>query len=362
MEILNPQSRSVLRSKNDNKTSILSTCTLPLKEKRYNARIKIATIPNMYMMIGLPGSGKSVYAKLIYNQYPSDAIAIHSSDDLREELYGDVNNQENNTDLFVELHKRIKTDLKNGKSVIYDATNISKKRRIAFLQELKNIPCVKIAICMMTPFEKCLGFNSIRKRVVPENVIKKMYMNWCPPYYHEGFDYIFCKYYSDNIINHMTATNLSKKRYDIGRFFEKIDNFNQDNEHHRLTLGEHCSEAYIYLLKNHAEKVLRVAGLLHDIGKVFTKTYLNAKGKYDGNCHYYNHENVGAYDSMFFTENNYDFTNNERLYIANLIYYHMRPYLSWKQSEKAKKRDMNIIGEKMFNDVVLLHNADVAAH
>lgn len=354
MTILNPQSRSVLKDKNDNKTPILSTCTLPLKEKCYNVRIEISAIPSIYIMIGLPGSGKSVYAKSIYNQYPSGAIVIHSSDDLREELYGDVNNQKNNTDLFVELHRRIKTDLKNGKSVIYDATNISKKRRIAFLQELKNISCVKIAICMMTPFEKCLELNSIRKRVVPENVIKKMYMNWCPPYYHEGFDYIFCEYYNDCIVS---------PEYEVGNLFMKINNFNQENEHHGFTLGIHCSRTYEYLLEKGAEKTIRIAGLLHDIGKVFTKTYLNTKGEYDGNCHYYNHANVGAYDSMFFTStSNYDFTDKEKLYISNLIYYHMHPYLSWKQSAKAKKRDMNIIGEKMFNDVMLLHQADLFAH
>jgi hypothetical protein len=48
--------------------------------------------------------------------------------------------------------------------------------------------------------------------------------------------------------------------------------------------------------------------------------------------------------------------------VTNMIYYHMHPYLAWKQSEKAKERDKRLLGEKMFNDIMLLHEADLAAH
>ena len=48
--------------------------------------------------------------------------------------------------------------------------------------------------------------------------------------------------------------------------------------------------------------------------------------------------------------------------VTNMIYYHMHPYLAWKQSEKAKERDKKLLGEKMFNDIMLLHEADLAAH
>ena len=50
------------------------------------------------------------------------------------------------------------------------------------------------------------------------------------------------------------------------------------------------------------------------------------------------------------------------IYVSNLIYYHMHPYMSWKQSEKAKERDRKLLGDEMFNDVLRLHEADVAAH
>ena len=95
-------------------------------------------IPTLMMLVGIAGSGKSTYAKSLSKYY-----TIHSSDDLREEMFGDVNenSRESNAKLFDELHRSIKEDLKSGKDVIYDATNLNRKRRLGFLQELKNIPC-----------------------------------------------------------------------------------------------------------------------------------------------------------------------------------------------------------------------------
>ena len=92
---------------------------------------------NMIMMVGIQGSGKSTFAKNMKD------YVVHSSDELRKELFGSVNYQEKNNELFDELHKRIINDLKKGKNVIYDAMNISYKRRILFLEKLNNIACKK---------------------------------------------------------------------------------------------------------------------------------------------------------------------------------------------------------------------------
>lgn len=307
-------------------------------------------IPTLKVLVGLPASGKSTYAK-------NQSAVIHSSDALREELFADVNCQERNEYLFIELHKRIKCDLSEGKDVAYDACNIDKKRRIAFLSELKNIPCHKKCVVFMTPYETCLEFNATRERKVPEEVIKRMYLRWCPPHYSEGFDDIEIIYnYGDEV---------NRLKYTIPYFFEGengIDHFDQENSHHALTLGEHCRSAESYIKQKWPGKqLLHIAALLHDIGKVFTKSDLNAKGDSDGDCHYYNHQNVSSYLSFFFTDC-MGLGDWWQLYVANLIYYHMHPYISWKQSEKALKKDRKRIGETMFNDVMLLHEADQAAH
>ncbi len=81
-----------------------------------------------YMMVGLPGSGKSFFAEYVYN------AIVHSSDAIRAELLGDEGDQSQQNMVFTTLHERVLRDLADGKDVVYDATNINYKRRINFLK------------------------------------------------------------------------------------------------------------------------------------------------------------------------------------------------------------------------------------
>lgn len=58
----------------------------------------------LIMLVGIPGSGKSTYADKLVKDNPE--IIVHSSDKLREELYGDSSIQGDNGKLFEELHKK----------------------------------------------------------------------------------------------------------------------------------------------------------------------------------------------------------------------------------------------------------------
>ena len=40
----------------------------------------------------------------------------------------------------------------------------------------------------------------------------------------------------------------------------------------------------------------------------------------------------------------------------------MHPYIAWKDSEKAKNRYQKLLGEELFDEIMILHEADVAAH
>lgn len=306
--------------------------------------------PTLYLLVGIPGSGKSLYSRTL-------SAAIHSSDALREELFSDVNCQEKNTELFIELHRRIKADLASGKDVVYDACSINKKRRTAFLAELKNIPCHKKCVVLVTPYELCLHYNSGRARKVPEKVIKRMYMNWCPPDYSEGFDEI------ELIYNY--GSNAIRMKYTYESLFDKvngIDFMSQENSHHRLTLGGHCRAAEKYAFDHFPDNQrLQLAALFHDCGKPFTKTKINYRGEEDGQCHYYQHQCVGAYDFLMYA-NDIGLSKEDSIYVSNLIYFHMHPFLSWEKSEKSRSKAIMSIGQTMYDDIMRLHEADLAAH
>lgn len=307
--------------------------------------------PLMIMMCGLPGSGKSTYAKDIYTIPKIGKPIIHSSDALREEMFGDESTQGDNEKLFNELHRRIKDDLRNGRDVIYDATNIKKKKRIHFLKELSCIECEPICVVMAATYETCVENNLKREREVPEEVIARMRMNWNPPHCNEGFSEIKYVFQPEN-----------GKNYSIKAFFDFANKFDQENSHHTLTLGAHCEKAGRYIQANYPDNCdLLIAALLHDNGKLHTKSSLNSKGVYDGDCHYYQHHCVGAYNSMFCLRQE-GFSEDSITYIANLIYYHMHPLREWKASGKALKRDMALLGEDLYRDILLLHEADMYAH
>lgn len=314
-------------------------------------------VPLMIMLIGLPGSGKSTLADNITTWADKEEYkpVIHSSDGLRKELFGDEKKQGDNNKLFTELHRRIKNDLISGKDVIYDSTNISKKIRIQFLNELKNISCTPICLCMMTSYETCLKNNEKRENKVPVEIIKRMKMDWQPPHYSEGFKEV--KYIFSNLDDEYGD------KFTFREFFQVANEFDQENNYHTLTLGEHSTKAATYIQKHCPDNFpLLIAAMLHDNGKLKTKTRTNINGINDGNCHYYHHHSCGAYECLFYLHFANQFTEEEMTYISNVIYYHMHPYYQWEQSETTLKKDKNLIGDKLFKDILLLHDADLYAH
>ena len=301
-------------------------------------------LPKLFMMIGIPGSGKSHEAEMIAKEH--DAI-IHASDKIREEFSKRPDAKEDNSFIFQQLHLRVQRDLKAGKNVVYDATNINSKRRITFLNSIKSIPCEKIAIIVATPYEQCIKNNAGRERSIPESVIEKMCKNFQVPYYYEGFDIIQIILWQDSEY---------KQAHEI---IEEYKNFDQENEHHKLTLGNHLHATFEFTLRNLIEKTegytseMAWASLLHDCGKPFCKEFKEG----DPNAHYYGHMNVGAYNSFFYTAG----LNCDSLLIAWLVNWHMEPFF-WEKDEKLKNKRLKIWGKDLFSMIEKLHEADLYAH
>lgn len=312
-------------------------------------------IPNLIMYCGLPGSGKSTQAKKYAD---ANGWNVFSSDDLREELFGDVNHQTDNNTLFQELHKRIRTCLLAGGNAIYDATNIRYKQRAAFLESLSKIPCRKICIVMNVPYDTCLKRNAARERKVPEPVLRKMYLSWDTPAAYEGWD--------DIILFEEESHTVERQKGWREKFIAPTIGFDQKNPHHSLTLYDHMKNAGRWILTNKFAEassrlpLILVAAHYHDIGKVYAQVFEDSKGNQSEYAHYYGHEHCGSYDVLL---DGSRFDSSGKLYISLLIRWHMTPYV-WEKdgNERLRKKYKRLWGDRLYEDIMLLHAADTAAH
>lgn len=138
----------------------------------------------LYVMCGLPGSGKSTWAEKIAKITGAEIV---SSDQIRKELYGSEEIQGNPKEVFEEFDRRIRDALDRGKSVIADSTAMTRRDRASILSAGENAD--RTVCCVMdTPVEECKRRNANRKRVVPDYVYGKMQKKYEPPAVDEGFD------------------------------------------------------------------------------------------------------------------------------------------------------------------------------
>ena len=306
------------------------------------------------VLVGLPGSGKDYYAKSKAN--PETDVII-SSDDIRAELYGSAECQDNPARVFEQMFKRTCAAVRDGKNMIYyNATNISRKRRMNLIKELRNslkdVDCLHIfATVVIAPFSICLERNSARDRVVPEEAMNRMYRQFNVPSTAEGFSAVFVEHNYDTTTSSQLYTKLHES-----------ENISQDNPHHTMTVGDHCYATMNYIME-HVDEIrqslsdrwfiiLERAAVFHDIGKPFCKTFKNAKGEDSEVAHFYNHENVGAYDFLA------DDTNRNNLIIALLINLHMIFYQDAKYQERMKA----LYSDETWTALEWLHKADQSAH
>lgn len=290
-----------------------------------------------YMMVGLPGSGKSYWAREKANPYDT----IISSDSIREELYGDASVQDDPSRVFNIMFQRIRAALKAGHTTFYDATNINAKRRINLLKSLKKLIPDLHCICVVvaTPIDVCHERNWERDRLVPAYVIDRMLRQFEVPCEAEGWDEILVHY------SYASPYDMDYYRRSYAQLVEEFGE--QGNRHHTLTLQDHCYACGdVAIMRGSGSDVMRAA-YLHDYGKVWTATRWE-KDDYK-ELHYPNHANVGAYMAL---------TMGYNLHIAQLVGLHMIPYAD----EKCQATWRTRMGEKLWEEVHLLHQFDEASH
>ena len=145
-------------------------------------------------MIGPAGCGKSTFAAELAEEYrmAGEDVVILSSDAIREELYGDASIQDNPAKVFNELHKRLREELKDGRSVIYDATNLVRARRVEIVSYIMdNYPdYICTAYEFNTTLNECIQRQTMRDRQVPAQAIARQFRQYEVALRDEGWDCI----------------------------------------------------------------------------------------------------------------------------------------------------------------------------
>ena len=334
------------------------------------------------MMIGVQSSGKSTLTSRI----SKNGFTVISSDNIRNSMYPNTKYSDiDNGKVFELVNKKTVEALKKGENVIYDATNLRRKHRIYIMNLIKSINCNKIAIISApTELEMIKRRNKMRNNSVPDEVISRAVRAFQPPFFYEGFDYIIPSYFFE-----VDKEPDSDEIFDDGLNWDQIMKFDQNNHHHMYTLGGHIETVQSYIEERTPNYPWLIdAAIYHDVGKLYTKTNINRKGEVTEESHYYNHENYSAYWLLsanrkasikairkFINENGaYDPTKFSTdyiqvinslycrfvydLYVSNLCGWHMNFYREWKDSERVRERDKELIGITMFIDLISLQAAD----
>lgn len=328
------------------------------------------------MLVGLPASGKSTFSEELMEG--RDDIVLISSDSIRKEMFGDEDEQGKNTEVFEEMAKRTKESLKNGIHVIYDATNLNRKRRKGVLQQLPK-GASKSVVYMATDYKLIHKQNQARERVVPLHVIENMYKNLQVPIYSEGWDKITFVYDEDTLNSDLPKQFTDAVRAEVlfnreglelmnflATYFDEflpVFDLPHDSKWHSLSIHRHIYYVYKNVLDNYeaeddAEKELMLwTALLHDVGKAVAKSFVNFKGEETRYANFIGHEFVSSQLAINLLQR-MGFNNEFIHQVATLTQFHM--YLL---DEKAsKKKLLAYVGEDMYKKLEFLRDADTLAH
>jgi predicted kinase len=291
--------------------------------------------PSLILLVGIPGSGKTTYAEKYIEENPN---TVHlSSDKIRAELWGNEATQGDNNKVFSLMQSRAIDALNNGQSVVYDATNITRKDRSYIISICPKF--VKIeAHVIFAPIETCIERDAARERTVGKEVIDRMLKRFQAVYYDEGI----------HEIKIIRPENFNSLQY-LSDILEAMK-IPHDNPHHALNIYDHCCEAqdYAYKCGKDDTGLVALAAMVHDAGKPYVKAFVDGKGNPCETAHYYQHHCISAWLAYGI------YGASVPVNIAWLCSVHMDPFLNTKYYNK--------LPAYLKKQVDLLHEADRNAH
>jgi predicted kinase len=141
-------------------------------------------MPTFYILIGLPGSGKSHWAQA--NADRINAIVV-GSDEVRAEFQARGENPHDGNAVFAEVERRARAHLQTDRSVILDATHYQRRYRAYAIDLAHQLGVTCVAVWFDTPLDEALRRNSWRTgdrfgaQRVPDHIIREMAARLDPP-------------------------------------------------------------------------------------------------------------------------------------------------------------------------------------
>lgn len=143
----------------------------------------------VYLLVGIPGSGKSTWAQQFSGL---DTCDIISTDAIRGELTGDPGDQRCSREAFDIAYARLRTALYYGHDVCFDATNVTRqaRQRVMRIAHQADPSVVLIAVTFPISVSEAIQRQALRDRQVPADVIAQFAQRYEYPSYAEGFAHI----------------------------------------------------------------------------------------------------------------------------------------------------------------------------
>jgi predicted kinase len=155
-------------------------------------------IPEVIVMVGVPGSGKSTWIEKFLASSPKEYEVV-SSDAVLEKIarekgmtYAEIHDEYLGTAVY-QAKQKLAEAIANHRNIIVDYTNVTKKKRRGVLQDIPGF-YIKIAVVLNTPDKEVE--RRLKKRAeqtgkhIPDEVYKDMCNRWEAPTRTEGFDRI----------------------------------------------------------------------------------------------------------------------------------------------------------------------------
>lgn len=155
--------------------------------------------PEIIVLIGLPGSGKSTWKEKMLSKAGSDYTVISSDDIIEDFAEKEGKSYTKVFDKYIGraskmAKQKFNEAIKNHENVIWDQTNLSEKKRRGILSQVPD-GYKKIAVAFEVNDEELK--RRLDKRAsetgkeIPDHVLKNMAQSYQPPSESEGFDEVF---------------------------------------------------------------------------------------------------------------------------------------------------------------------------